>query len=738
MARKNKKTESAAKASDTQQSLDRQQIETIKVGVFALLFLIYLMFFLQVELPWSGPRPVDAPPMNRLSVMMVSAVQFPLYWTGGGHYELGFLDRVPILLAAALISIVAYLIGRLVLDLLKIDQILTRLEVIIFSLGTGLGLLSLWTLIIGLAGLLHYPMAMMVPVALVLIVAGKRWRSKWFNEAESDSAEIKSSSQFPYAWLFAASPILFCIVLGGLMPPYEYDVIEYHLQVPKEWYQAGRIEFLPHNVYAQMPMGAEMFSLLAMIFIPGEDCWFAGALVGKTIIALFAPLTALAVYCAAKRWISQQAAIVAAIVVISTPWITKVAVTGLVDGVWAFYGFLALYAVLIWWFANTSNHEKSDENRLVIDSGNAVKLLFLAGLLAGFAVACKYPALPLYVIPLAVWIAVGRKKFDWKPVLIFGCGVLIACGLWFGKNWVQTGNPTYPLLGTTFGGESRTAEKIAQWDAAHAVPTDNQGRRFSDTAIINAVQKIGWKSPWTCVLLIPLIVLSLFTKHRKLVGLLLGFSAFYLLVWWTATHRYDRFLIPLVPIGALLAGVGASWLSGRLGQLCTNTLLGLSLLICFLMINSLYSIQIDDRLFVSLDELRKSQEQGREAIEFLNNHVDKNKTVLMTGDSAPFYLKPQYLYHTCFDDSPLQPLIGKTAEQRHQYLQQHEIGYVYVNWSEIRRFLSPGNYGFPDYVTPELIEELQSQGILGPPVFPEDLGLNPSSLIFPVLVSDNK
>ncbi|PHR95418.1 MAG: hypothetical protein COA78_30210 [Blastopirellula sp.] len=727
MARKNKKTESIVNASASQEPVDQQQKETIKVGVFVLLFLIYLMTFLQVELPWSGQLPADAPPMNRLSVMMVSALQFPAYWTGGGHYELGLLDRVPVLLVASLICVVAYLVGRLVLDLLQVDQILTRLEVIVFSLGTGLGLLSLWTLIIGLAGLLQYPMAVMVPVTIVLIIAGKRWRSKWFDETESESKE-SSPASFPYAWLIAASPILFCIVWGGLMPPYEYDVIEYHLQVPKEWYQAGQIEFLPHNVYAQMPMGAEMFALLAMIFIPGEDCWFAGALVGKTVIALFAPLTALAVYCAAKRWISQQAAIVAAVVLISTPWITKVAVTGLVDGVWAFYGFLALYAVLIWWFAASGNSEKSHESQPAINGHIASKLLFLAGLLAGFAVACKYPALPLCVIPLAVWIAVGRKKFDWQPVLIFGCGVLIACGLWFGKNWVQTGNPTYPLLGTTFGGESRTAEKIAQWDSAHAVPTDN-----SDNAIFDAVKNIGWKSPWTCVLLTPLIVLSLFTKHRKLVGLLLGFSAFYLLVWWTATHRYDRFLIPLVPIGALLSGVGASWLSGRIGQLCTNALLGLSLLIGFLMINSLYAIKIDDRIFVSLSELRKSQEQSRGAIKFLNNHVDVNQTVLMTGDSAPFYLKPNYLYHTCFDDSPLLPLIGKTAEERQQYLREHHIDYVYVNWSEINRFRSPGNYGFPDEVTPKLIEELQSQGILGPPVYPEELGLNPSSLVFPVL-----
>ena len=59
-------------------------------------------------------------------------------------------------------------------------------------------------------------------------------------------------------------PVAF-VLLAAVLPPADFDVREYHLQVPKEWLQAGRIEFLPHNVYGNMPLGAEMQALLAMV-----------------------------------------------------------------------------------------------------------------------------------------------------------------------------------------------------------------------------------------------------------------------------------------------------------------------------------------------------------------------------------------------------------------------------------------------------------------------------------------
>ena len=52
------------------------------------------------------------------------------------------------------------------------------------------------------------------------------------------------------------------MILGSMLPAIDFDVLEYHLQGPKEYFQAGRIAFLPHNVYTNMPFGVEMLHLL--------------------------------------------------------------------------------------------------------------------------------------------------------------------------------------------------------------------------------------------------------------------------------------------------------------------------------------------------------------------------------------------------------------------------------------------------------------------------------------------
>ena len=76
------------------------------------------------------------------------------------------------------------------------------------------------------------------------------------------------------------------MALGAMLPTIDFDAIEYHLQGPKEYYQAGRIAFLPHNVYTSMPFSVEMLHLLGMEVL---DDWWWGALAGQVLVACFAP-----------------------------------------------------------------------------------------------------------------------------------------------------------------------------------------------------------------------------------------------------------------------------------------------------------------------------------------------------------------------------------------------------------------------------------------------------------------
>ena len=89
--------------------------------------------------------------------------------------------------------------------------------------------------------------------------------------------------------------------------------------------------------------------------------------------------------------------------------------------------------------------------------------------------------------------------------------------------------------------------------------------------------------------------------------------------------------------------------------------------------------------------------------------------MLAVGDAAVFDLEPPVHYNTCFDDCIFQRLVeGKTPEQVRTELLSRQIAYVYVDWGEIERYRSPGNYGFTDFVQPAVFDRLVAQGVLTP------------------------
>ena len=190
----------------------------------------------------------------------------------------------------------------------------------------------------------------------------------------------------------AIAPFVVVMILGSMLPSIDFDVLEYHLEGPKEYYQAGHIAFLPHNVYTSMPFGVEMLHLAAMEVMGN---WWWGGLAGQVLVAIFAPAAAILVGATASAAGSARAAWIAAIVYLSTPWIYRLAVIAYVEGPLCFY-----HAALVWaavrGFADRSISRRS--------------IWCLIGLLAGCAMGCKYPALISAVIPFGVLSLVDCKR----------------------------------------------------------------------------------------------------------------------------------------------------------------------------------------------------------------------------------------------------------------------------------------------------------------------------------------
>ncbi len=678
-------------------------------------------------------------------------------WTGAGAAPLGVFDRLPIFLGAIAIFLAAYPPGRVLLEAFGAGKKMTPLETHLFSTAVGLQLLSLATLLLGLAGALHAPWVFATAYVVFLVVCHRRM-SPWFSTTPGDTSSpdapprnTASSPNASWEWLgwAAAVPFLAALLLAAALPPNDFDVREYHLQAPKEWRRQGYIDFMPHNIYGNMPLGAEMHVLLAMVFAPGKLGWWWGALAGKTAMALFTPLTALALYAAGRRWFSSLAGVVAGLLYLSTPWITFVSASGLNEGVSACYWFLTFYALLLAFpsKADASKESVPKESVSKNASSNQRGLLLLAGVLAGAAVSCKYPALLFVAAPAMLGLAarayferrggkrkaasssahvMGRLQNSLVPLSVFFLAMAVSCAPWFLKNAVLAHNPTYPLLVRVFGGKTRTAAADAQWTRAHAVPRDAQGERYPISRLRADLWRVAIGSKWQNPALAVLICLAILQLRARpggrsaVIRVACAAGLFVIVAWWAATHRIDRFWLPALPLAALLAGAGATLRTDRLWRCVVGTIIGVSLLFNFLISHT--GIMLDSRYFVALDALRADAPPPDTAQvisrvnpvhRYLNTMAPAGSKVLLVGDAQPFDLEIPVLYNTCFDASVFESLLaGRNAAQSRAALRAAGVTHVYLQWEEIARYRAPGNYGFTDFVSPRRLERLVSENVL--------------------------
>jgi hypothetical protein len=127
----------------------------------------------------------------------------------------------------------------------------------------------------------------------------------------------------------------------------------------------------------------------------------------------------------------------------------------------------------------------------------------------------------------------------------------------------------------------------------------------------------------------------------------------------------------------------------------------------------------DNRFLVSLAALR--QDTGDEltpgrlspAIGWVNETLAESDTkLLLIGEAKAFDFSVPIVYATCFNQNPGQGwLAGQTVEAQRRYLAEAGITHVLINWSEIERYRSPGNYGFSDWPQTTDVQQWIDSGI---------------------------
>jgi hypothetical protein len=502
---------------------------------------------------------------------------------------------------------------------------------IVTSIALGLGIISLLVLCLGLLGWMNQIFAVAIIclgdlIALItLYTRNKSWdATAWLQESVSAGA----------LWI-ATAAVGGIIALAACFPPgllwgdepNGYDVVEYHLQVPREWFEAGRIYPLHHNVFSFFPFNVEMHYLLAMFLHGGP--WAA------MYLAQFMHVG----FCALATWAAFAAAggktrgIVAGALLFATPWTGLLAPIAYNEG-----GTLLFITLAIAWSLRAKTWQT----------------FAVAGVFAGLAAGTKLSVAPLVFvgIPLAAILAAASPRIL-LPIGAYLLAAVLLLSPWLIKDWQWSGNPVFPEAMSVFGRDHFTPVQAQRWENAY-LPDP---RYRSPSGHHRAFWNEALADPRFGYALFPLTGVALALGIRKPPMIFLAILLLFQSVFWMGfTHLQSRFMTPAIPILVLMIAMIDSrpWIT-----FCAFAVVGLS---CF---SAVFLVQKFGK-YLEIDHT-KVPLIGRENLEgfrLVDTRTLDDRTLNLVGDAGAFWYQipmSRLHYKTVFDVDTTDP--KKSIEQ---------------------------------------------------------------------------
>ncbi|MFM7318309.1 MAG: glycosyltransferase family 39 protein, partial [bacterium] len=651
------------------------------LSVLAVLQMAWLGWFLSTPLPNATPVGSGSSISRGLLLFSTMPGLNPGFrWSqslvGQAVEELsGFaslVDRLPVMAIACLIMAGAWglgLVGLRVLERWWRPDWLAG-ERMMVSLAIGVPAWGTLTLIVGRIGMLEQWQWILIVVLFSIM----GWAAEIHGKKRLVLTELKSFLVSIAPW--PVLPFVLIMLLASMLPTIDFDCIEYHLQGPKEYWQQGRITYLPHNIYTNMPFGVEMLHTSAMS-LAGD--WKTGALAGQLLIGMHPLLAAGFIQLFCRRCNLPAAGWWGAVFYLSAPWTYRLASIPYVEGplcaamaAWVFVAMMAWNERRgFWWIC--------------------------LGVVSGWAMSCKYTAILPVVVPGAVLVVVAIVRLkSFVPLVGVVVGGTMILGPWLAKNVIDTGNPVYPLAWNLFGGIDWDAGMNAKWSIAHGRKAIKINELMS--SLVDVLGRSDWQSP----LFMAFLPIAFLTRRecRKVYFSMLLLALWIFVSWWFFTHRLDRFWLPVQPVLAILAGMGA----GVMNETKAGVFWRRGFVFVSLVSNWIYC----SSALAGLNEWTKPLETLWKSVPnrlypasvLVDGSLKSSDRALLVGQAAVFYWEQPILYNTVFNREGIEILAkGKAPVDVHKALKEIGITHVFVDWSEIRRYRQPGNYGFTDFVT---------------------------------------
>lgn len=506
-----------------------------------------------------------------------------------------------------------------------------------------------------------------------------------------------------------------------------YDVLSYHLQLPREWLEAGAMTGLEHNVYSYMPSLVEAaYMLLGAMQGSMHEAIYASQLFHVSL----AILAAAAVGCAVARFAGTGAGVIATAVMLAVPWMAITASLAYNEmAVMAFAGVALL--VLLEPAAQTWRHAAA------------------AGALLGAATLAKLTAGVMLAVPIGLIVLLGwhrdvpfRPSRPWRAnvgaAAVMAVAGLLVLAPFLVRNTAWTGNPVFPFAASVLGSAHWEDAHVERWHAGHSAAWEHRGRlgaltnhwllntgygalggqatERSATDMAQFEREGGVPVLW----LAALVGAAAAIQHRPMRHVAIAMLALLILqltAWLTLTHLQSRFLLPTLLPATVLLGLGLGRLHAQAAARRRSWWMpaaGAALVLALSLSSALVlHRQAPAPPVLLIDALTEpdGQTPGLPGDHVINTLPPDSRTYLVADNQSLLYIQRPVMYHTPFDPSPLGAMI-RAADDNLQTvngaLRDRGITHVWINWSELQRL--HGTYGYDPHVTRDTLNALINTG----------------------------
>jgi len=528
--------------------------------------------------------------------------------------------------------------------------------------------------------------------------------------------------------LFMAISVFVIIELFlNLTPPISRDALIHHLAIPKLWLTHGGYYEIPWARFSYYPMNIDLLYLMPL--------YFKNDIIPKFIHFAFGFGTGMLVYQYLGKRFGRNWGLLGFLIFFSTPVVVRLSTTAYVDLGMVFFSTASILAWIKW----------QDEDY------KYMKWFILSAVCMGLAAGSKYNALlAWFFLNLMVVFYYSRDTKKGFPAVMFGVAFFIFTFLvvspWFIKNYIQTGNPLYPLLNNLVGflhdtgkaGGAVAATADSNWASSIFQRREIMfGDSFWETLFIplrifsqgkdSSPQYFDGVLNPILIIMIPFAFLKKDYYRDRL--FFLFFSVFFLLMACFLTIIRIRYILPIIPFLTILSVMGirnlVKWADSlskpfdHIGIIIISSITVSLLVFNFLYLKDYFSTINPERYVFhqeTRDEFLTRTIGSYPAVKYINENLpDDSRIFFMFLGRRGYYLDRPYYYDSSFGMKTINNMV-KASKDRHdfqKYLQSLEcthillrIGlfnkYLYDNFSQetIARFMGlRKEYWRPLYVS---------------------------------------